>query len=116
MAKHDRIRLRHMLESAREVVAFAHGRSRDDLDHDRMLALALVKCIEITGEAATRVSEQMRADHPTVPWADIVAMRHRLIHGYFDIDMDRVWDTVTNDLPPLITELEKIVASVGRGP
>ncbi len=62
MAKHDRIRLCHSFESAREAIAFAHGKSRDDLDHDRMLGLALVKCIEIMGEAATRVSEQMRAD------------------------------------------------------
>ena len=82
---------------------------RSDLDEDRALALALVKLIEIVGEAASRVSEAERQRHTSIPWSNIVAMRNRLIHAYFDVDLDRVWDTVTDDLPPLITELQTVL-------
>lgn len=97
-----------MLESAREAVSFSHGRTRLDLNHDRMLTLSLVKCIEIIGEAAAKVSPEAKVRYTTIPWTDIISMRNRLIHAYFDIDLDRVWDTITDDLPPLIEELEKI--------
>jgi len=98
-----------MLDAAQEAVAFASGRSRSDLSGNRMLALALIKSIEVVGEAAARTSTETRAKYPAVPWVDVIGMRNRLIHAYFDIDLDRVWDTVTVDLPPLITVLEQIV-------
>lgn len=72
---------------------------------------SLVKDIEIMGEAAGRVSAAARVEWPEIPWQDIVAMRHRLIHGYFDIDLDIVWNTVRDDLPPLAEQLEKALAS-----
>lgn len=97
-----------MLESAREALAFARGRLRADLDRDRMFALALVKCIEIVGEAAAGLGPEMRERYPGIPWADVVGMRNRLVHAYFEIDMDRVWDTITDDLPRLVTQLEGI--------
>ena len=108
----DRVRLTHMFEAASEAVVFARGKQRSDLDADRMLSLSLVKLIEVVGEAANNVSEVGQAQYSQIPWPDIVGMRHRLIHGYFDVDLDIVWAVVANDLPPLITELEKILASV----
>ena len=108
MPKDDRIRIRHMLDSAREGLAFARDRLRADLDRDRMFALALLKCIEIVGEAAAGLGPEMRERYPEIPWTDIVGMRNRLVHAYFEIDMDRVWDTVTDDLPRLVTQLEGI--------
>lgn len=110
MPKDDLIRLRHMLDSALEAVSFVNDRTRPDLSTDRMLALSLVRCIEIIGEAASHVSQEFRERHTKIPWADIVSMRNRLIHAYFDTDLDRVWDTVTDDLPPLITALEEILS------
>jgi len=110
MSKDDVVRIRHMLDAANEARSFVRGRSRADLDHNRMLTLSLVKCVEIIGEAASRVSAKTRGQYPAIPWDDIVAMRNRLIHAYFDIDLDRVWDTITDDLPPLISDLEKILA------
>jgi len=100
-----------MLEAAGEAVLFTRNRTRKDLDDDRMLTLSIVKSVELIGEAATRISKEVRETHPEIPWTDIVAMRNRLIHVYFDIDLDRVWDTVTDDLPPLISALEKMVVS-----
>ena len=109
MRKDDFIRLQHMLDAAREALAFTEGKARGALDGNRMLVLSLVKSIEIIGEAATKVSAESREAQPEIPWASIVAMRNRLIHAYFDVDLDRVWDTMTDDLPHLLTLLERIV-------
>jgi uncharacterized protein with HEPN domain len=98
-----------MLDAAREAISFAAERTRGDLDRDRMLVLAIVKDVEIIGEAASRTTAAMRASHPEVPWAQIIAMRNRLIHAYFDVDLQVVWDTVTVDLPQLVTVLEPLV-------
>ena len=109
MPKDDEIRLRHMLDAAREAVSFARGRVRGDLEGDRKLVLALVKDIEIVGEAAAHVSESGRAQAPEIPWQTIVAMRNRLIHGYYSMNINIVWQTVQQDLPALIAQLERIV-------
>jgi len=74
-----------------------------------MLALAIIKDIEIVGEAASRIGENTRSTYPEIPWADIVGMRNRLIHAYFDINLDLVWDTVTANLPPLVDQLSRIL-------
>ncbi len=109
MHSKDHIRMKHMLDAALQAQEFAQGRTRDSLDEDRMLTLAIVKSIEIIGEAASRVGDETRGACPAVPWTDIVGMRNRLIHVYFDIDLDLVWETVITDLQPLIDELEKIL-------
>ena len=107
----DRIRLQHMLDVAREAISFASGKTRESLDDDRMLSLALIKDIEIIGEAASRVTEEIQQAHSHIPWHAIIGMRNWLIHVYFDIDLDLVWDTITSDLPALVTQLEQILAS-----
>ena len=109
MQREDEVRLRHMLDAAREAVSFAKGRTRADLDRDRMLVLSIVRSVEIIGEAASKITKESQAAHPTIPWAVIIGMRNRLIHAYFDVDLDRVWTTVQNDVPSLIVELEKFV-------
>lgn len=109
MQRDDAVRLRHILDAAKEACEAIQGRNRSVLD-DRILSLALVRLIEIIGEAAANVSKDCRNSHPEIPWSSIVGMRNRLIHAYFDIDLDRVWDTLTDDLPPLISMLEKITS------
>jgi uncharacterized protein with HEPN domain len=109
MQKNEGVRLRHMLDAAREATGFAAGRSRQDLDTNRLLNLALVRLLEIIGEAARGLSQEFRQAHPETPWKDIAGMRDRLIHGYFDVDLDVVWKTVSQDLTPLITQLEQII-------
>lgn len=115
MRRDDRIRLQHMLDAAREALSFAEGHSRKDLNGNRMLALSVVKCIEIVGEAASRISQETQQEVPQIPWPDIVSMRNRLIHAYFDIDLDRVWDTVEGDLPVLIEQLEELLRAGASG-
>ena len=114
MSRHDdTVRLRHMLDHAREAVVLSRGRSRNDLDSDRTLNLALVRLMEIIGEAASRVPEESRRRHSSISWSQIVSLRNRLIHGYDSVDMDILWRILQEDIPSLITEPERIVPSGG---
>jgi uncharacterized protein with HEPN domain len=110
MRKDDIIRLQHMIDAAKEAFSFANNKTRQDLKTDRKLTLSLVKSIEIIGEAASRISKECQDSLPQIPWSDIITMRNRMIHAYFDINLDVVWNTVTQDIPPLVDELEKIIS------
>jgi uncharacterized protein with HEPN domain len=95
-----------MLDHAVEAAALVEGKTRSDLDSDRMLNLSLVRLLEIVGEAANRIPPEERSKYPGIQWTGIVGLRHRLIHGYDAVDFDILWEIVSADLPPLITELE----------
>ena len=107
----DLTRLRHMRDAASEAIGFARTRDRSDLDGDRLLMHALVRCLEIIGEAARNVTAEGRAQAVDVPWPDVVGIRHRIIHEYFRLDLDIVWGTATEDLPPLVAALDRALAS-----
>lgn len=109
MRKDDSIRMWHILDAAEEALSFVKNKGRSDFDADRMLVLSIVKLVEMIGETASKVTKESRDNHPEIPWSSIVAMKNRLIHVYYDIDLDRVWDTITDDLPPLVAALKKIV-------
>ncbi|GAB1543236.1 DUF86 domain-containing protein [Scytonema sp. NUACC21] len=111
MSKTDEVRLRHMLDAASQAIVFTQGRSRADLDTDAMLALAIVRLIEILGEAAKNVSQLTKDSVPEIPWRQIAGTRDRLSHAYFDVNLDIIWDIVTRDLPPLIAKLHEILSS-----
>lgn len=106
----DAIRLRHMLDAAHEAVEFARGKTRLELDRNRMLVLSLVKDIEIVGEAAFQIPPNTRNQLEDIPWDDIIGMRHRLVHAYFEINLDILWRTVNDDLPALIRVLESLLS------
>ncbi len=98
-----------MFDAAVDAMSFAENKTRKSLNTDRQLVLAIVKSIEIIGEAATKITDETRNAYPQIPWASIVGMRNRLIHAYFDINLNILWKTVKKDIPALIAELEKIV-------
>ena len=113
MTQHDdAVRLRHMLEHAREAVVLCEGENRANLSADRTLELALTRLVEIVGEAASRVPRAGQERYPEIPWAEIIGLRNRLVHGYDAVDLDILWDIIEIDLPPLIASLEKIVTDV----
>ena len=107
--KADLVRIHHMLDSTREILAFSGDKIRLDLDTDRMLCLSLVHLLEIIGEAAVGVSSEFKEKYPQIRWNSIVGMRNRLVRGYYDINLNIVWKTVTEDIPPLNADLRKIV-------
>jgi uncharacterized protein with HEPN domain len=98
-----------MLDAARDAVTFAQGRTCEDLARDRQFALALVKCVEIIGEAASQVSAEGQKEVVALPWREMIDMRHRLVHAYYDINLKILLRTVRDDLPPLIQVLQPLV-------
>jgi uncharacterized protein with HEPN domain len=105
----DASRLQHILEAAQKAVRYTKNRQRADLDADELLGLGLIRLLEIIGEAAWGVSEQLRDKYPGIAWRQMAGMRNRLIHGYFDVNNDLVWETVTIELPPLITQIKSAI-------
>jgi uncharacterized protein with HEPN domain len=103
------VRLRHMLDAANDAMAFVRGKKRSDLDNERLLVLGLMKAIEIIGEAASRISDETCAELPDVPWPDVIGMRNRLVHGYYDINLNILWKTV-EELPLLAYAVERALA------
>lgn len=102
-----------MREAAAYAQEMAASRTRSDLDENVMLRMALIHCLEILGEAASKVTPETRAQIPSIPFAQTISMRHRLIHAYFDVDLDIVWTTVTEDLPPLLSALDAALGGAG---
>jgi uncharacterized protein with HEPN domain len=107
----DITRIRHMLDASEEASGFLGATSLEELKTNRVLANAIVRSLEVIGEAARQVSQDFKDKHQEIEWQVIVGMRNRLIHAYFDIDFIVVWSTVRNDLPPLIVQLKSILAN-----
>jgi uncharacterized protein with HEPN domain len=109
MNEADEVRLRDMLDAACKALEFAESKTRQNLDTDDMFAFALVRAIEIVGEAAARVSQETRGSYPQIRWTEIIGMRNKIVHDYLSVDNNIVWDVTENDLPPLIQQLESIL-------
>ncbi len=107
--KDDLVYVGHMLDTAEKALGLMEGNSREDYDDNEPLRIALTHLIQVIGEAARRVSKEFCEAHPEIPWKAIIGMRHKVVHDYFDVDEDIVWDTVVEELEPLIKQLEKVV-------
>lgn len=113
MAIDDKTRIGHMLEEAADAVSFCEDSTLELFRKDKKLSHATVRCIEIIGEAASKLTSSFCLKYPEIQWRDVVAMRNILVHAYFEIDHEIVWNTVKKDLPPLINELEDILKREG---
>lgn len=111
LPEEDRIRLRHMLDAADQALKLSAGRKRAELDDDPMLRFALLHLITIVGEAASRLSGPTCAALTDIPWRAIIGMRNRLVHAYFDVDADVLWQSVNDRLPELTQRLEAALAA-----
>jgi len=112
MKKDDSVRLRHMLDAAIKAVGFTSGKGLSDIESDEILGLAIVRLLEIIGEAAKSVSQSTRERYQEIPWKQIAGVRDRLIHGYYDVDHSIVWSIVTSDLPELVVALKKALSEM----
>ncbi|MBS0606781.1 MAG: DUF86 domain-containing protein [Parachlamydiales bacterium] len=111
MENKDLARLKHMLDSAEAILSFAKGKRRASLDKNRLLLSAVLREFEIIGEAANRVTEKTKKRFPNLPWKELVGMRNRLIHAYFDVDHDIIWKTIREYLPSFQEQLEQAISS-----
>lgn len=111
ISENDGLRLQHMNDAAIHARQFADGKSRHDLDQDQQLQYALARAVEIVCEAACNITDNFQTENPKIAWKQIKGMRQWLVHAYFKIDLDVLWQTVHEDLPPLIAQLEAILST-----
>lgn len=111
MEKSNFIRIRHMIDASRVAYSFLPHKQKEDLKKDIMLYSALIRQLEILGEAAANIERDFRENYPEIPWHKIIGMRNRLIHAYFDVDPEIVWVAVTVEIPKIIPLLESIISS-----
>jgi uncharacterized protein with HEPN domain len=107
--ENDAIRLKHMLDAARKVQVFMTSKTKNDLENDDMLVFAVVRALEIIGEAANQITDVTQQTHSHIAWKDIVGMRNVIVHAYFDVDIDIVWRTIQDDLPLIIEQVETVL-------
>jgi len=109
MNQEDKFRIQHMIDASEEALSFIKNVNQNDFFKSRILILSVIKEIEIVGEAASKISNETIQENPVIPWKDIVGMRNRLIHGYFEVNIDLVWNTLTINLPALIKLLKELL-------
>ena len=109
MQSKDRIRIQHILDEAGEACKYMEGFSFNEFVEDGKTVRAVIRSIEVIGEATSKISIEFRQEHLDIPWQKIIGMRNRLIHVYFDIDYNIIWQTVKKNLPPLIKQLQSIL-------
>jgi len=108
MFQDDSTRLKHIIDACDEAVSFLGNMSFEELESDRKTVQAITRNIEIIGEAASKLSGEFKEKYNSIPWGSIIGMRNWLIHGYFNIDSEHIWNTVKNDIPLLLSQLKKI--------
>lgn len=111
----DRERLEHMLQAIRRILRYTNGKTFQDLVDDDMMYYAVVKNIEIIGEAANMLTADFQASHSETPWKMVKGMRNYIVHEYFQIDSVVVWDVVTNELVILKKQINQYLAETDWG-
>lgn len=104
----DRVTLQQVLAHVEEAIDLAQIEGVDKFAKDRVTQLALTRLVEIIGEAANRLSKDFQLSNSSIPWSEIISMRNKLIHAYDAIDLEILWNTITQDLPLLLIELKKL--------
>lgn len=110
----DRGRLEHILQAISNISTFLEDKTAEDFLMDQMLYFAVVKNMEIIGEASYMLTHEFKENHPKTSWKDIINMRHILVHGYYQVDSRIVWQTIVNDLPLLKTQISDYILEFGE--
>lgn len=109
-------RLEDILAAIREIETFSTGKTFDDYMAEPMLRRAVERDVEIISEASRYIPEQLKANHPIIPWRKVAGVGNILRHGYKLIDDHEMWDIITHDIAPLTATIESMLLEVDRGP
>lgn len=101
MNKSDTVYLEHILDAIGQIETYVAGLTYRQFSENRLVQDGVIRQLEIIGEAARSLSEEFRAQHTDLPWQQIIGLRNRLIHAYFDVNLGIIWDIVQSDIPPL---------------
>jgi uncharacterized protein with HEPN domain len=111
--KEDKIFLKHILDSINQIVEYLNGVDFEDFIKRKLIQDGVIRQLEIIGEATKHLSPELRKKYSNIPWEDIAGMRDKLIHHYFGVDLEAVWDTAAKDLPDLKENVKKILEKTG---
>jgi uncharacterized protein with HEPN domain len=112
MKRNNLIYIKDIMENMENVEKFSENINYEEFIKDKKINYAVVRCIEIIGEAAKQVSEEIRSKYPHVPWKEMAGMRDKVIHFYFGVNLEKVWLVVTRDIPKLKPEIQKILNEI----
>jgi len=101
--------LNDILEMIEDINKFIEGMSYENLVNDKKTLYAVIRCLEVVGEAVKKIPDSTRDQYPEMPWQEIAGMRNKLIHEYFGIDIETIWDTIQEDLPALKETVARII-------
>ena len=107
--RRDSVFIAQMVEAAEAALEFTDGQTAESFVDDRLVGYAVVRAVQLVGQAAHRVSAELQAAHPEIPWREMIGMRNVVVHDYADVDLSLVWKTVREDLPGLIERLNTIL-------
>lgn len=110
--KSDVVYLQHMLEASARIATYIGDTGRTEFDADQMLQDAIIRQLQVIGEATRSLSPDLKQNHPELPWSHIIGMRNRIIHEYFRVDLEIVWEVVQNDLDMIAEQITKILADL----
>ncbi len=108
----DSVYLKDIFDAINQIGIYMQGVDRAAFDNDHLRQDAVIRQIEIIGEASRNISPQFQAQHPEIPWSMVIGMRHKIVHDYFEVDIPTIWDTVNNDLPALKELVSRILGSM----
>lgn len=109
MIKDDMVYLNHIMDAISRIEEYVYGLTHDDFIENYLIQDGVIRQIQVMGEATKKISDNTRGKYPDIPWKDIAGMRDKLIHDYFGIDLDAVWDTVEKDIPVLKDEIQAVI-------
>ena len=109
MKKDDSVYLKHILNAISRIEEYTQGIKYEDFMDNHLIQDGVIRQIEIIGEATKRLSKEIRGRHSEIPWKDMTGMRDKLIHDYFGVNIDAVWDTVERDIPTVKNKLKEII-------
>jgi uncharacterized protein with HEPN domain len=109
MNRYDDVYLHHILDSISQIEKFTEGINKNEFKNNELVQSAVIRQIEIIGEASKKLSDKFKNNYPNIPWTDITGMRDKLIHGYFGVDIDIVWLTIQKDIPKLRDLIKKLI-------
>jgi len=111
LEERDAAYLWDMLQTARDILEFTQGSTFAEYSSNKMMKMSVERGFQILGDAARRVSEALKAEHPEIPWSSVVKHRNVIVHDYADLSVERIWEVVQKDLPALVRDLEKMIST-----
>ena len=111
MSKHDAVYLNHILDAIDQIESYTADLNYEAFSQDRLIQDGVIRRLEIIGEACRKLSTELRTQNADLPWKQIMGLRNRLIHAYFDVNLGIIWDVVQADIPPLKAQIRTLLDS-----